>query len=257
MSLPSLSLEGKTAIVTGGRRGIGKAIALVFAEAGANVAVADAVVDDGQLEVVAKEIQGLGQRSLAVQVNTTRKADVDNMVEKTVNELGSVDILANVAGISTRVSPMEISEEEWDRVMDIDLKGCLFCAQAAGKRMIEQGRGGNIINMSSMVGIKAFTKRAGYGSAKIGLIMLTKQLAMELGPYGIRVNAIAPGHIRTEMTKDRWGDPRMARQSEAEVPLGRWGEPSDVANTALYLASEVSSYISGVTIPVDGGVTAG
>jgi len=256
MSLPSLSLEGKVAVVTGGRRGLGKAIALVFAEAGANVTVADVVVEDGQLEAVAKEIQGLGRRSLAIQVDTTRKADVDNMVQKTVNEFGGVDILVNAAGISTRVTPMEISEEEWDRVMDIDLKGCLFCAQAAGKRMIEQGRGGNIINISSGAGIKANVKRAGYGSAKVGLIMLTRQLAIELGLQNIRVNAIAPGLIRTEMTRDIWGDPEISKQSTAMVPMNRWGEPTDIANAALFLASDVASYVSGITLPVDAGYTA-
>lgn len=253
MSLPSLSLEGKVAIVTGGRRGIGKAIALVFAEAGANVAVADAVVDDGQLEAVAKEIQGLG-RSLAIQVDTTRKADVDNMVQKAINELGGVvNILVNAAGISTRATPMEISEEQWDRVMDIDLKGCLFCAQAAGKRMIEQGKGGNIINISSIQGIKANVKRAGYGSAKVGLIMLTRQLAIELGLHNIRVNTIAPGIIRTDMTRDIWSDSEMSKQWLAMIPMNRLGEPTDIANAALFLASDAASYISGVTLCVDGG----
>lgn len=252
MCLPSLSLEGKVAIVTGGRRGIGKAIALVFAEAGANVAVADAVVDDGQLEAVAKEIQGLG-RSLAIQVDTTRKADADNMVQKTVDEWGGVDILVNAAGISTRATPMEISEEQWDRVMDIDLKGCLFCAQAAGKRMIEQGKGGNIINISSIQGIKANVKRAGYGSAKVGLIMLTRQLAIELGLHNIRVNAIAPGIIRTDMTRDIWSDPEISKQWLAMIPMNRLGEPTDIANAALFLASDAASYISGITLCVDGG----
>jgi len=252
MSLPSLSLEGKVAIVTGGRRGIGKATALAFAEAGADVAVADAVVEDGQLEAAAKEIGDLERHSVAIQVDTTHKADVENMVQKTVDELGGVDILVNAAGISTRATPMDISEEQWDRVMDIDLKGCLFCAQAAGKRMIERGKGSSIINISSTQGIKANVKRAGYGSAKVGLIMLTRQLALELGPHSIRVNAIAPGFIRTDMTRDIWDDPKIL----AEIPLNHWGEAADVTNAALFLASDTASYITGVTLCVDGGQTA-
>lgn len=254
MSLPSLSLEGKVTIVTGGRRGIGKAIALLFAEAGANVTVADVVAGD-ELETVAKEFQGFGRRSLAVQADTTRKADVDNMVQKTVNELGSIDILVNAAGIATWVTPMEISEEEWDRVMDIDLKGCLLCAQAAGKRMIEQRRGGNIINISSVVAIKAVTNRAAYASAKAGLIMLTRQLAIELAPHNIRVNAIAPGFIMTEMTRNLWSDPELSRKRLTMIPMNRIGEPIEVAHSALFLASDASSYVTGITLVVDGGAT--
>ena len=253
MSLPSLSLEGKVAIVTGGRRGIGRAIALVFAEAGADVAVSDIVVEDDQLEAVAKEIQGFGRHSLVIQADTSCKADVDNMVQKTVDELGAVDILVNAAGISTRTTPMEISEEDWDRVIDIDLKACLLCAQAVGNRMIEQGKGGNIINISSTGGIRANVKRAGYCSAKIGVIMLTKQLAVELGPHNIRVNVIAPGTVVTELTQDLWGTPELKKQAIATVPLGRWAEPIEIAHTALFLASDASSYISGATLVVDGG----
>ena len=256
MSLPSLSLEGKVAIVTGGRRGIAKAIALVFAEAGANVTVADVVIEDGQLEAVGKEIQGFGRCSLAVQVDTTRKADVDNMVQKTVNELGSVDILVNAAAILNRATLMEVSEEQWDSVMDIDLKGCLFCAQAAGKRMIEQGKGGNIINISSTAGLKPRTDLGGYSSAKTGLIMLTRQLAIELAPHNIRVNAIAPSWTRTEMSRPAWSNPEISKKILAMIPLGHWGEPTEIAMPALFLASDASSYITGITLIADGGVTA-
>lgn len=254
MPLPTLSLEGKVAIVTGGRRGIGQAIALLFAEAGADVTVAD-VVDDNELASVVKEIQAQGRHSITVRADTTKKIDVDNMVQRTIKELGSVDILINAAGISTRITPMEISEEEWDRVMDINLKGCLLCAQAAGRRMIEQGRGGSIINLSSVAGIKPITIRAGYASSKIGLIMLTKQLAIELAPHNIRVNAVAPGSVITEMTRDMWDDPEAKTQIEAMVPLGRWGEASEIANAALFLASDAGSYITGITLPIDGALS--
>jgi NAD(P)-dependent dehydrogenase (short-subunit alcohol dehydrogenase family) len=256
MALPSLSLKGKTAIVTGGRRGIGKFIALLFAEAGADVTLAD-IVSDAELETTTKEIQQLGRRGLAVQVDTTRKTDVDNMVQTAVKELGGVDILINAAGISTRTTPMEICEKEWDRVMDIDLKGCLLCAQAAGKQMIDQGRGGSIINLTSVAGIKAVAMRAGYASAKIGLIMLTRQLALELAPHNIRANAIAPGLVLTELTRDMWGDPELKKQMDAMVPLGSWAEPIDIANAALFLASDAAGYITGITLPVDGGASIG
>ena len=254
MTLPTLSLKGKRAVVTGGRSGIGRATALLFAEAGADVAVAD-VVADIELETVAEKIRAFGRRGLAIQVDTTAKAGVNDMVQRVVAELGGVDILINAAGISTRVTPMEISEEEWDRVMDIDLKGCLLCAQAAGKEMIKQGRGGSIINLTSVAGIKTIAIRAGYGSAKMGLIMLTRQLALELGPHKIRANAIAPGLVSTEMTRDMWGNPEVKKQQEALVPMGSWADPIDIANAALFLVSDAASYISGITLPVDGAIS--
>jgi NAD(P)-dependent dehydrogenase (short-subunit alcohol dehydrogenase family) len=151
---------------------------------------------------------------------------------------------------------MNIGEEEWDRVMDIDLKGCLLCAQVAGKKMAEQGRGGSITNLSSVAGIRAHTMRAGYGSAKVGLIMLSKQLAIELGPHNIRVNAICPGVVQTELTRDMWGDPETKQQWQSAVPLNRWAQPSDIANAALFLASDAASYITGIALAVDGGSAA-
>lgn len=258
MSIPSFSLEGKVAIVTGAKRGIGRAIALVLAEAGADVAVATRVVKDANydLEAVAEEIRGLGRRSLAVQADVAKKSDVDNLVQKTVSELGGIDVLVNSAGITTRTTPMEISEEEWDRILDTDLKGCLLCAQATGKRMIEQKRGGSIINLSSVAAVTSPVNRAGYASAKLGVIMLTRQLAKQLGPYNIRVNTIIPGFIKTEMNRDMWSNPKKLKQELAMIPMNRWGEPVEIANIALMLASDVASYVSGVALAVDGGMTA-
>ena len=258
MSIPSFSLEGKVAIVTGAKRGIGRAIALVLAEAGADVAVATRVVKDANydLEAVAEEIRGLGRRSLAVQADVAKKSDVDNLVQKTVSELGGIDVLVNSAGITTRTTPMEISEEEWDRILDTDLKGCLLCAQATGKRMIEQKRGGSIINLSSVAAVTSPVNRAGYASAKLGVIMLTRQLAKQLGPYNIRVNTIIPGFIKTEMSRDMWSNPKKLKQELVMIPMNRWGEPVEIANIALMLASDVASYVSGVALAVDGGMTA-
>ena len=249
------SLPGKAAIVTGGKRGVGRAIALAFAEAGADVAVCDVVVEDGELEAVAKEIEKLGRRALAVQVDITSKADVDNMVQKVVDEFGRVDILVNNAAILGDKCPLlEFSENDYDRIVDIDLKGAFLCSQAAGRRMAEQ-KGGNIINIASVDGMRPSLKSSPYSAAKAGVVMLTKSLAAELAGNNIRANAIAPGWIQTEMTKKRWGSPQSKKQLEATIPLGRMAQPSDIAAVALFLASDAAGYVTGHTLVADGGAS--
>jgi len=251
----SFSLAGKVAIVTGGKRGLGKAIALAFAEAGADVAICDLVVEDGELEVVAKEIQRLGRRSLAVQVDVTRKADVDNMVQRVVDEFGRIDILVNNAAILGNKCPLlEFSENDYDKIVDTDLKGYFLCSQAVGRRMAEQ-KGGNIINIASVDAMRPSLKSSPYSAAKAGVVMLTKSLAAELGSNNIRANAIAPGWIQTEMTKRRWSDPESRKQLEAGIPLGRIAQPGDIAAVAVFLASDAAGYVTGTTIIVDGGAS--
>ncbi len=252
MSIPSFSLEGKVAIVTGGRRGIGRAIALAFAEAGADVAVCDYVVEGGELKAVAEEIQRLRRRSLAVQTDITRKADVDNLVGSAIGEFGTIDILVNNAGILIEAPLLELREEDWDKTIDTHLKGYYFCCQAVGRRMIEQKRG-NIINIASTLATKAAPGMGVYCVAKAGVVMLTRVLALELTSYNIRANAIAPGAIKTEMIRHRWSDPERLKQVETRIPLGRIAESADIIGTALFLASDASSYITGHTIVVDGG----
>ena len=255
MPIPSLSLEGKVAIVTGARTGNGKAIALTLAEAGADVAVCDVVVDDGLLEAVAKEIRGFGQRALTVQVDISRKSDVDNMVQKVIDEFGAIDILVNNAGILILGDILEFPEEDWDKMFDINLKGYYLCSQAVGKRMVER-KGGNIINLASASSFRFYEEEGPYCTAKTGVVMLTRALARELASYHIRVNGIAPAWVKTELTRDVWSDPVASKEAEAEIPLGRWLEPSDVANAALFLASDLASGITGTTIVVDGGTLA-
>lgn len=256
MNLPSLCLEGKVAVVTGGKRGIGKAIALGFARAGSDVVICSRVVEDGLLEGVAKEIEGLGRHCLAIQADVTRKADVDNLVQRVIDRFGVIDILVNNAAVRIVGPLLEHREEDWDTTINTNLKGCFLCCQAVGKRMVERKKG-NIINISSKLGIKPIANRGAYPSAKAGLIMLTRQLAIELAPHNIRVNAISPGWIKTEMSRDNWSNPEISKQLIAMAPMNRWGEPIEVANAALFLASDASSYITGITLAVDGGVTAG
>lgn len=256
MSIPDFSLEGKVAIVTGGKRGIGKAIALAFAEAGADVAVCGRVIEDGELQAVAEEIQRLGRRSLAIQADVTKKADVDNLVQRVIDEFGGIDILVNNAAIEARVPILELSEDDWDKVINTNLKGSYLCSQAVGKRMVEQRRG-NIISMASQLAFKAWARMGAYCITKAGIVMLTRVLARELGSYGIRANAIAPSTVRTELGRLTWSDPEALKRVESTIPLGgRVAEPSDVVGAALFLASDASSYITGHTILVDAGINA-
>lgn len=261
MSEARYSLEGKVAVVTGAKRGIGAEIALTFARAGADVVVGTRVVEDGQLEAVAKEIEKLGRRALAVQVDISHKADVDNMVEKATDEFGHIDILVNNAAIAFWRPMLEVTEEDWDNVVDIDLKGYFLCSQAVAKKMVERGKGGNIINVASVAGVrlgeymrKVETQLGVYAVAKAGVLMLNKALAQEWAPYNIRVNAISPTRVLTPMSL-AWDNPEEARRSSAYIPLGRIAQPGDVAGAALFLASDASSYITGDNIMVDGGQT--
>jgi len=246
-------LEGKVALVTGGRRGIGRGIALAFAEAGADVAVSDIMVEGGEMEAVVEEIKKLGRRSLAVQTDVSRKTDVDNLTQRVMDEFGVIDILVNNAGRTVRVSLLEYSEEDWDAVLDTNLKGCYLCSQAVGKRMVERKKG-NIINIASRAAFRgSFGEGSPYNISKAGVVNLTKGLALELARYNIRVNAIAPGWVRTEMAKRVWGDPVTYKEALATIPLGRVAEPSDIGSAAVFLASNASRHITGSTIVVDGG----
>jgi len=255
MSVSGLSLEGKLAIVTGGRRGIGRAIALAMAEAGADVALCDRVADDGELAAVAEEIQRLGRRALAVKADVTRKVDVDNLVQVVTGEFGTIDILVNNVAMNIMAPLLELGEDGWDKVINTDLKGYYLCCQAAGRKMVDR-KGGRIINIASTAAMKAAPGMGAYCIAKAGVVMLTRVLALELAQYNIQVNAIAPYMVRTKFSQPLWSDARTLKQIEAEIPLGRLAETKDVIGAVLFLASDASSYITGHTIVVDGGLSA-
>ena len=254
--IPDFSLKGKVAIVTGGKRGIGKAIALAFAEAGADVAVCGRVVEDGLLGDAAEEIRKLGRRSLAIQADITKKADVDNLVQRVTDEFGGIDILVNNAAIDVRAPILELGEDDWDKVIDTNLKGYYLCSQAVVKRMVERKKG-NIISMASQLAFRAWANMGAYCITKAGVVMLTRVLARELGSYGIRANAIAPSTVTTELGRPTWSNPEALKRVKSTIPLGeRLAEPSDIVGAALFLASDASSYITGHTILVDAGTNA-
>jgi len=254
MRIPDFSLHNEVAVVTGARRGIGKAIALAFAEAGADVAICDAVVDDGELDRVVDEIQQLGRRSLAMQVDISRKTEVDGLAQQVAATFGTVDILFNNAAVNAKSlgQLIDLAEDEWDRIFAIDLKGYYLCAQAFSKQMMKTKKG-TIISMASRFGLKPEVGAGAYSIAKAGVIMLTRVLARELGSYNIRANAIAPGMVKTEFNRHIWSRQGFLEQLEATLPLGRVAEPPDIVGAALFLASSASGYITGHTISVDGG----
>jgi NAD(P)-dependent dehydrogenase (short-subunit alcohol dehydrogenase family) len=248
----SSPLSGRVAVVTGGRRGIGRAIALALAQAGADVALGDRTVDDGQLEAAAAEIKKLGRRALALQVDITKKTEVDNFVQAVVAEFGAIDILVNNAAMNIRAPLLELGEDGWDKVIDTDLKGCFLCAQAVGRVMVEQRRG-NIVNIASTAAKHPTPEMGAYCIAKAGVVMLTGVLAVELAQYNIRVNAVAPSMVKTKFSQPLWSDPETLKEIEAGIPLGRMAEPGDIVGSVLFLASDAAGYITGHTIVVDGG----
>lgn len=255
--MTQFDLNNKVAIVTGARGGIGRVIALEFANAGADIAICDRIIDDGKLEGVGEQIKSLGRRSLAIATDVRIPEQVDNLVKQTVDRFGRIDILVNNAGASFVCTVEEMTPNGWDTIININLKGTFLCCQAAGRVMIRQ-KWGKIVNIASVDGIYGSPRMAHYGAAKAGVINFTRSLAIEWAQYNINVNAIAPGPIETEgaralgrLTPEGWQERIKA------IPLGRLGRTEDIAYTAIFLASEASSYITGETIVIQGGPRSG
>ncbi len=249
MILDEFKLDGKVAIVTGCNRGLGKAIALGMAEAGADVAG----VYNSTSKGVAEEIQALGRRFVGVQADLTDPSTVEGIVEKAVAELGRVDILVNNAGIIRRNEALDFTEADWDQVMNINLKSLFFLSQAAARQMVKQDQGGKIINVASLLSFQGGIRVSSYTASKSGVMGLTRLLANELAPKGIQVNAIAPGYMATDNTEALRADKDRNRQILERIPAGRWGDPADLKGCAVFLASKASDYVTGYTVAVDGG----
>ncbi|MBU0709876.1 MAG: 3-oxoacyl-[acyl-carrier-protein] reductase, partial [Candidatus Omnitrophica bacterium] len=244
-----MRLKDKVALVTGGARGIGRAIAMRFAEEGADLVIADVNIDEAVK--TASEIEALGRKSLAISMDVTDFAKVEESVNKILDKFLKVDILVNNAGITKDNLLLRMSEAEWDTVLDVNLKGTFNCIKAVSRPMIKK-RTGKIINIASIIGIIGNPGQANYSASKAGIIALTKTSAKEFASRNINVNAVAPGFIQTEMTAKL---PEELKQKMKEViPLSKFGDPGDVAAVCLFLASSDSDYVTGQTIVVDGGM---
>jgi glucose 1-dehydrogenase len=249
---PHKALAGKIALVTGASSGIGKAIALEMGRRGASVVV-NYIGKSDAAEQVVKSIQQEDGTAIAVQADVSKKSDVAGMVEEAISKFGRLDVLVNNAGIEKETPFLEKSEEEWDRIIGVDLKGVFLCAQMAARQMAKNGRG-TIINISSVHEDLPFPGYAAYCAAKGGLRMLCRDLALELAKHQINVVNVAPGAINTPINEKTFADPEKKLALKREIPLGRVGEPSEVANLVCFLASDDASYITGTTVVIDGGL---
>ena len=252
MPAADFSLAGKVAIVTGGSRGIGRSIALGLAEHGADVAIA-ARKPEALAEAVAA-VEALGRRAIAVPTNVRRTEELRALVDETRRQLGRVDILVNNAGTNPVYGPVQdIDERAWDAIMNTNVKAVHFLSNFAREAMLEHGEGGAIVNVSSVGGYRASDVIGGYSVSKSALIMLTQVQAKTWGTDGIRVNAIAPGLIKTEFARALWENERVRKASESDSALRRIGEPDEMAGAVVYLASPASSFVTGQTLVLDGG----
>ena len=250
-----MRLEGQIAIVTGGAHGLGRAIALRLADDGADVMVADVLGADA--EVVAESVRAKGRRSSSFQVDVSDSGAVGAMVAETVETFGRVDLLVNNAGVSGEAGLLEMEEAHWDRIMGVNLKGNFLCSQAVAREMVARGEGGRIINITSTAGANARPRVSAYGASKAGIIQFTRVLALELGHHGITVNAIGPGMTLTGSEVKQPPTDEYQAAFVGQVPLGRAGEPADIAAAVAFLASPDAAYINGQVIFVDGGYSAG
>ncbi|KKM09113.1 hypothetical protein SY88_20430 [Clostridiales bacterium PH28_bin88] len=253
MQLPSMNLEGKTAIITGAGRGIGKSLALGLGAAGANVVAVSRTQE--QVDEVASELRSMGHQALALSVDVTVMDSLQVMVEKTLEAFGKIDILVNNAGVTVKKPAEDVTENDWDTVINTNLKGMFFCAQAVGRQMIKQ-RSGSIINLSSIGSKVAISNSVAYCASKGGLAQVTRVLAVEWAKYNIRVNAVGPAYIETPLLKWIKDQPEAYGRITGRTPMGRMGHPDEIIGAVLYLASDASSYVTGETIFVDGGLLA-
>ncbi|MEI7670572.1 MAG: SDR family oxidoreductase [Deltaproteobacteria bacterium] len=247
------SLQGKVALVTGAAQGIGREIALGFAQYGADIVAID--ISDEKLLTLKNEIEAQKRRCLVLKIDLLRCDQIDRMVETTVKEMGKIDILANIAGVNVHKAAEEMTEKDWDFVLDVNLKALFFCCQAVGKVMLRQGSG-RIINMSSSFGVVGFGGRTAYAASKAAVSNLTKTLALEWSAKGVNVNAIAPGPVWTEARHQLFSDPEFYANLLKKVPINRTAKPAEIVGPAIFLASEASSFVTGETLLVDGGFCA-
>jgi len=249
MILDQFKLDDRVAIVTGSAQGLGQGIALGLAEAGADVALVD-ILDMSETR---EQIESLGRRCVAITADLMETACIPAIIDTTVKKLGGIDILFNNAGIIRRAPIKEFTEKDWDDVMNINIRTLFFLSQAVGKVMIEQGRGGKIVNTASMLSFQGGILVPSYTASKSAVMGLTRLLANELGAHDINVNAIAPGYMATENTRALREDPARNKAILERIPAGRWGTPQDLQGVAVFLASAASQYLQGYTIAVDGG----
>jgi len=245
------ALEGKAAVVTGGGRGIGRAICLGYAKEGADVIVNYATRDQPALEVVAM-IQKMGRKAVAMKGNVALRADAERIIQSSIDHFGKIDILVNNAGATKTAMLHKMTEEQWDEVVDIHLKGPFLCIQAASKHMMER-KGGKIINVTSVAGLVGTKGQINYSAAKGGILSLTKSAARELAGYNITVNVISLGIVATEMTEKIRTDPKLQEIYRGRILMGRFAEPEEVVPAFVFFASEDSRYITGQLLCVDGG----
>ena len=246
-------LDGRVALVTGASRGVGKGIALELARAGCRVAV-NYQSSPALAEATVAEIRTMGGEAFSIKGDVGNASDVREMISGVVSRFRGLDLLVNNAGVQTWKPFLEVSETEWDQVINTNLKGCFLCSQTAALYMKDHG-GGTIVNIGSGCNKLPFPNLVAYTASKGGIEMLTKVAAVELGRYGIRVNCIAPGLVRTDFARALWENPAYLAGHNARAPLGRIGEPDDIAGAAVFLASKASAFMTGQTIVVDGGVT--
>lgn len=250
MKLPTLSLHGKTAVVTGCNQGLGSGLASAMASAGANVVLVDCNVS--RLDDLAAEIESMGSRAIICATDISLEESVSEMVQQALNAFGSIEVLVNNAGVVHRVPAEATTYEQWQQTIDVNLSGTFLCGREIGKAMIHQKKG-KIVNIASINSAVARPNLSAYGASKSAVTQLTRCWALEWAPHNINVNAVAPSFVMTEMTRDLFADPDVRKQLLERVPLGRIGTVEDIASAVLFLASEASNYITGHTLFVDGG----
>jgi 2-deoxy-D-gluconate 3-dehydrogenase len=255
MILDSMNLAGKVAVVTGAGRGIGQRVAIAYAEAGADVALVSRTLEE--VEAVAAQIRTLGVRALPIEADLGVPEDVERLVATAVKEMGKLDILVNNAGINHRAPTLDFELADFDRVLDVNLRGLYYASQKAAQQMVEQGEGGRIINTTSLASHMGVPGLSAYAASKGGVAMIIRVMAVEWATEGITVNGVSPGYIATSLTQPLRDDEERNEWILSRIPMKRWGTPEDMAGLYVFLASDAASYITGQLFPVDGGWLAG